>query len=254
MKFNLYIFIIIIIKIIMDKITSITNGDMPTSNLSSIISDSNSNSVSSSSLWENIKNIPLFLWIIIILILALLGFNIFIYLAEGTQGVINFFKPILAILGLTTKNIVDVSLEGSKQIVTGTANIYDKTATTIQNKLDSVGPTVNTSINSSTASTTLNNDPYPSSSNNAIDDAQANSLNKALNSAQSDNNNSNVDYEADDSSSSIQMGGSSSKAGWCFIGTDKGIRTCGEVGVHDTCMSGDIFPSHEICINPTLRP
>ena len=43
------------------------------------------------------------------------------------------------------------------------------------------------------------------------------------------------------------------KAGWCYIGEDRGFRTCAQVGVNDKCMSGEIFPSQEICINPNLR-
>ena len=58
---------------------------------------------------------------------------------------------------------------------------------------------------------------------------------------------------ADDSYSSIQNNKSSSKSGWCFIGEDRGYRSCVEVGDNDKCMSGDIFPTKDICINPTLR-
>ena len=60
-------------------------------------------------------------------------------------------------------------------------------------------------------------------------------------------------YEADDSYSSIQSNKSSSKKGWCFIGDDRGHSSCIEVGENDTCMSGDIFPSQQICVNPNLR-
>jgi hypothetical protein len=54
--------------------------------------------------------------------------------------------------------------------------------------------------------------------------------------------------EPDNSFSGIQ-----SKAGWCYIGEEKGIRSCAEVGTNDRCMSGDIFPTKEICVNPKLR-
>ena len=43
------------------------------------------------------------------------------------------------------------------------------------------------------------------------------------------------------------------KSGYCYIGEDRGFRTCIEVGETDKCMSGDIFPNKEICINPNLR-
>jgi hypothetical protein len=58
-------------------------------------------------------------------------------------------------------------------------------------------------------------------------------------------------YEEDSSSSNIQEG--PGKKGWCFIGKDRGVRSCAKVGLNDTCMSGDIFPTSDICVNPRLR-
>ena len=40
---------------------------------------------------------------------------------------------------------------------------------------------------------------------------------------------------------------------YCYIGEFKGVRSCVEVKNSDTCMSGDIFPTHDVCINPSLR-
>ena len=48
----------------------------------------------------------------------------------------------------------------------------------------------------------------------------------------------------------IQISG---KKGWCFIGAVDSTRTCSKVGINDTCMSGDIFPTETMCINPNLR-
>ena len=58
------------------------------------------------------------------------------------------------------------------------------------------------------------------------------------------------EYKEDDSSSSIQQ---KNKGGFCYIGQDRGIRSCALVNESDTCVSGEIFPTMEICINPTLR-
>jgi uncharacterized protein HemX len=44
-----------------------------------------------------------------------------------------------------------------------------------------------------------------------------------------------------------------SKKGWCFIGSDNLSRTCAEIGVNDMCMSGEIYPTKDVCINPNLR-
>ena len=41
---------------------------------------------------------------------------------------------------------------------------------------------------------------------------------------------------------------------YCYIGTDNGQRECINVYSGDVCMSGQIFPKMEICINPRLRP
>mgnify|MGYP000902453584 CR=1 FL=1 len=57
-------------------------------------------------------------------------------------------------------------------------------------------------------------------------------------------------FSADDSNSCVQTKG---KAGWCLIGEDKGVRNCIQVGANDTCLSGDIFPNNQICVNPNLR-
>lgn len=58
--------------------------------------------------------------------------------------------------------------------------------------------------------------------------------------------------EADEATSRIQMN-PTSKSGFCYIGEDRGFRSCIEVGEGDVCMSGDIFPTESICINPNLR-
>lgn len=41
--------------------------------------------------------------------------------------------------------------------------------------------------------------------------------------------------------------------GFCYIGYDDGQRECVDVYQGDVCMSGEIFPSLDICINPKLR-
>lgn len=43
------------------------------------------------------------------------------------------------------------------------------------------------------------------------------------------------------------------KSGYCYIGEDRGFRSCIKVGINDKCMSGNIFPTKAICINPKLR-
>jgi len=57
----------------------------------------------------------------------------------------------------------------------------------------------------------------------------------------------------DDAGSRTQSNKASGKSGYCYIGEDRGFRSCIQVNESDTCMSGDIFPTRDICINPNLR-
>jgi len=56
-----------------------------------------------------------------------------------------------------------------------------------------------------------------------------------------------------DDATSVTQSGGRSKSGYCYIGEDRGFRSCIKVGENDQCMSGDIFPTMDICINPNLR-
>ena len=47
--------------------------------------------------------------------------------------------------------------------------------------------------------------------------------------------------------------GSVKKSGYCYLGTDRTYRTCVKVDNSDECMSGQVFPTKDLCINPNLR-
>jgi hypothetical protein len=201
-----------------------------------------SSSLSSSNdggFFDSFKEINLTTWLIIILILAFLGFNIFVYLAKGTQDITNFFGPFLQKLFGTTVAVtgqtVDVAAEGGKAVVSGTAAAVNTGLSAVQD------------ITPNSTPSSVKGQPVQQQNPSQVD---TNTLNKALNTAQVQQIPSSSDPESDHASSSIQGGG---KAGWCYIGEDRGYRSCAQVGVNDYCMSGDIFPSQEICVNPSLR-
>ena len=168
---------------------------------------------------------------LIIIILAFLGFNLFTYLGKVTGGVADVFKPILGVLGIgageTIKQTVSVSAEGTKGVV-------DVAAGTVGSGVDLLeqGLTGN-------------------SQRNKIDDASA-GAGVALDAAVANAGNSD-DPVPDDAGSRTQSSKASGKAGYCYIGEDRGFRSCIKVNQADMCMSGDIFPSREICVNPSLR-
>ena len=187
-------------------------------------------------------------WLIVVLILAVLGFNIFYYLASGTQFFANFVSPYIkyfsdlagGTIGNTTKQIVTTSATGTKAGV-------DITAGTITSSIDALGSAIEgTSTAVAQTGQAVEKD---------VSTSPENPLNNALQQQQQQQQQGEApdSFQADDSYSSIQSGKSSSKSGWCYIGEERGIRSCSQVGPNDQCMSGDIFPTSQVCVNPTLR-
>ena len=232
------------------------------------ISSSAVNSTSSGSFMDFFSNLTWQTWLIVILILAFLGINVFSYLEKGTQETANifdtYFAPLLKLFGYetleTTKQTVETSATGTKagvDIVAGTTtdaiNAVEDGTNANNGSTSSTGQTNVTGQQSSSMASVKNAQPIKDQLKiekqiNELEDWQQQNLQKALDDASRPS-----EVKPDDSLSRIQSGGSG-KAGWCFIGEDRGFRTCSEIGINDKCMSGDIFPSQEICMNPNLRP
>jgi hypothetical protein len=187
-------------------------------------------------------------WLIIFLILAIFGFNIFVYLAKGTQSFADYFGPNMKYFtGLIGNTAADVTKNVTNTAATGTKAGVDLVAGTVTSGVDIVQQTTG-AVTGATATSSL----ISSQKTNAPvspDNSGNNDLSAAVNSGYHDP----TSFSADDSSSAIQSSKSSNKSGWCYIGEDRGFRSCIQVGANDDCMSGDIFPSQDICVNPNLR-
>lgn len=166
---------------------------------------------------------------LILFILALLGFNLFTYLGKITDTATEIIKPLTEFIGATSGNIVKQAALVSGE---GTKGIVDVASGTIVSGVD----VLQQNVNNNPANTGL--------VRNNID-------NKMENDEIYYKNTNNFIPIPDDAGSSTQM--SQNKAGHCYIGEDRGFRSCIEVSENDTCMSGQIFPTRAICINPSLR-
>jgi uncharacterized membrane protein len=195
----------------------------------------------SSNWFDKIKNMSTPVKIIISIVLVFLIFNAITYFSSGIQNITNdsnsIVKKILGLFAIVTGKTVDVTAQGAKDVIGGTANVIDTGLTDVQNV---VTPKAKTS------SSTLNSQPVENTQSTK-NTTEQNSFNKILNSAQPQTS---QDYEASEATSTVNTTG---KAGWCYVGEDRGFRTCAQVGVNDKCMSGDIFPTNDLCINPNLR-
>tara|TARA_Y100000389_G_C17454420_1_gene517093 strand:+ start:423 stop:1088 length:666 start_codon:yes stop_codon:yes gene_type:complete len=58
--------------------------------------------------------------------------------------------------------------------------------------------------------------------------------------------------EPDSGETSIQNPITAKKTNWCLVGDQNQRRSCASVKDADKCMSGDIFPTQESCLNPNL--
>jgi len=256
----------------MNTDTSTNNGLTRTlSDITSpLISDSNSSNTGSIGS-ENWFYFSWKTWIIIILLLAFLGINIFAYLGKGINEMTAFLKPILALIGYkavsTTEQTADVALEGAKAgakvgagiALTGAETGLDLTASGID--LAAKGATTGFNFVAGTASdlikgtsnmikgktasstlpteTSVKQEPNHTQNQMINEDDNIQKLKSALNDASRSST-----VVPDSAGSSIQ---SVSKAGWCFIGEEKGTRNCSKVGVNDKCMSGQIYDTNEQC-------
>ena len=149
------------------------------------------------------NSLELVKYALLIIVVVMLGFNIFLYLGHGPD-VLAMLLGKTAKKGLrATKTVVGKRGEKLKQDI---IDFKKKAQTTLGDEFRKLENLVETPITEFTGATSL--------------------LNK------------------------VQKRG---KSGYCYVGTDRGYRSCVDVGNNDICMSGQVFPSREICIHPSLR-
>lgn len=194
--------------------------------------------------------------LLIVLLLALIGFNVFTYLDDITAWFGDTFgAPFRAVarwLGYaaaeTVKTTVDVTAEGAKSAVDIAAGAATSGIDVLQQTIGSKGASADHANARADKRSNNNNAKGASSETASSETTSAETASAALETALSHAKKKSP--QPDDATSRIQRTG---KSGYCYIGEDRGFRSCIKVGEQDTCMSGDIFPTHAICINPRLR-
>lgn len=169
----------------------------------------------------NTKNYMIVI-LIALLILSLLGINLFIIVGNIVQVVINIFKPliyqILAIFGYTAGTLLNKTADITSDVARAGVDIAEGSVQSVGNLLKDASKA---SVNVQTK----------------------NDLDIVTNEPKSDS-----------SESPIQNNWSSLKSSWCLVGEQNGRRGCVEVNDASKCMSGQVFPNAEMCLNPTLSP
>ena len=207
---------------------------------------------------NNFFNSTTFKILLFVILLALLGLNLFKTFGDLTQYIIDVFGPPLRrflvflgfSLGEVTKQAVEVSAVGSKKgidilsdTVTGAVDLtkdvvdytIDGTTELSKDSVDFTKKTVDTTID-----TTVD----------IFDEEVKNNKNNKEKHRRNRRNNLNKLPDPDDALSKTQT---KNKGGFCYIGEDRGFRSCIKVSESDKCLSGDIYPTMNMCINPNLR-
>jgi hypothetical protein len=216
-------------------------------------------------------------WFVIIILLALYGFNIFKYLAQGTDIITALISPFTYIIALLTGSTVKTTIQ----------NISQGGQTLIAELTNFFGALINFFSQFFSGSLKV----AEKSSVSAIDELQSNIVKDKTNSLESKKSKQ-VVQEADaeeeeeeeakestllkaerrlaersrevsnevknsidkkEKTDPAPLQTSSQEHGYCYIGKYNNVRNCAKVSSKNKCMSGDIFPTMELCINPNLR-
>jgi hypothetical protein len=190
--------------------------------------------------FNNLNVLKIITFIIIsILLLSFIGINIFYNLGEITDYFVDFTKPVLGAIsyltGETIKTSIDETTSGSNTIVGGISSVTSNILNTSEKGVNTI---VNTPGEYTKTGITKLQDKI-SQKNNIIN---------------TQNNNDYIENSTlTDEYEETQDNKDKSKSGYCYIGSQGNKRYCAEISESSKCMSGDIYPTLDICVNPNIR-
>lgn len=219
-----------------DEITSNTTQPSSSSYFDSItgyLAISSLMNISAGSVYNFLRILGIFV-ILSYLGINFFGINFFGYVNDFIQKIFEIIIKTLSYFGYgsaeITKSLVSTSAKGAEEVVDITSKTAISGVDILEKSLSKRGTTMNKIDDDSKIDMNL------------LNKAVKNQLNYVRN-----------DPQPDEAGSRTQSSKYRLKSGFCYIGEDRGFRRCIEVGEGDNCMSGDIFPTEDICVNPSLR-
>ena len=172
------------------------------------------------------KNVVIMV-LVVLLLLSFLGINLLDILSNIIKIFVNLLGPIfnnvLSFLGYTTGNVINVSADVIGDTSKAAIDIAEGTVQNVGNLLIKASKT-------------------------NLDGNTKTQLDNILSKS-----NVSTSVEHDIPENPIQNPISSSKNSWCYIGEYEKKRSCIAMNEHDKCMSGQVFPEQQMCLNPTLQ-
>jgi len=156
---------------------------------------------------------------LICLALAFLAYNIYLYYYEGTDILGKLFGMGIVGTGKVTQSTIDIAAKGTK----GTINVAQEVTRDVTSSVKELGEKIE----------------------NRADNRVGKAIEGPNNLSDDDNTRADISTESE-----IQQ---PKQSGYCYIGTDRTFRSCIKMNSGDTCISKQVFPTKDICINPSLR-
>jgi hypothetical protein len=164
--------------------------------------------------------------LVFLLIFSFLGINILMIFGDVIQRLAQivgpFFTKVLATFGYTTGTVLDKTTD----VVTDASKLGIDLA---GGAVKDVGDLL---IKASEGKTSID-------------------LDKTVNEPSVKPEEKHEEPQPDTTTNPIQNPISSVKSRWCLVGEYEGRRGCIEIADSDKCLSGQVFPTQQMCLNPT---
>lgn len=164
--------------------------------------------------------------LIILLILMYLGVNFFNIFGNSLQSIVNLTSPVvsklLAAFGYATGETLNQTADVASDTVKTGVDVAEGV-------VQSVGNILIDASEEADPSGRLKNDLERSSNISSVNEPKK-----------------------DSTESPIQNSISAGKQNWCLIGEYQNKRGCVPVTESDKCLSGQVFPNQQMCLNPTF--
>lgn len=170
-----------------------------------------------------------------LLVISFFGINLLSLGGGLIDTVSQYVQPIvfyvLNALGYQTGTLIDNTADAAATVAKGGVDIADGVAHSIGDLLKGSSPPPTDkqtpSSSPSNLATSVNNGPSPPKYNQAVPDTTA---------------------------SPIQQPITATKQNWCLVGELNSQRGCVSVSDAAKCMSGQVYPTQQMCLNPNLLP
>ena len=208
-------------------------------------------------------------WFVIIILLSLYGLNIFKYLAQGTDIITALISPFTYVIALLTgdtfkSTIQNISQGGqiliaelskffgdlikySSQFFSGSLKVAEKSSVSAIDQLQSniiKDKTISTESKKSVKNEELEKElEYDTNTNERKINERSRELSSEVKNS----------IDKKEKTAPVPLQSNSNEYGYCYIGKTNNVRNCAKVSSKNKCMSGDIFPTMDLCINPNLR-